>query len=244
MRKILAIAILGIIGVLNQVPTLNAQSPNAGKFQVYGGYTFQRSYGYENAFSLTSGGSGSGNEAVYRAPEASGSSNDEFAPFNSNGGQFAFTYFPLKHFGIAYQATFAGSGDRSIESSSVTQNIGTQSHLFGPIVRFGIKGSRISLFAQELAGVMHNTFKSSSASWAFCESSSGTAISNCSTNNLGWVTGGGVDYRITPHFSIRPAQLEYWSEQIPIKDLIGEEAFSAKFGVNGLRYSAGAVVNF
>lgn len=224
-RKFIIPAIL----LCSFMPVLASGQRGSGKFQIFGGYTLQRSYGELNAFSFTSGGS----------------NNDPFTPFNSNGGQVAVSFFPLHHFGITYQIAFTGTGNRSIESSSDTQRIGTQSHLFGPTYRFAIKGARTSLFAQQLFGFSHNSFQSSNTDFAFCESTAGPNT-NCSANVFTMASGGGVDFKITHHISVRPAQLEYWNESIPVAafggSFFGSDSF--KFGINGLRYSAGGVVNF
>jgi len=230
-RKFVTLALLFCFGImLSQAQDQKQKSPS-DKWEIFGGYTFQRDYGMYNAFSFKGS-----------------SSSDAFAPFNANGGQAAASYFPLRHFGLTYQMTFAGSGDRKINSTSDTQRIGTQSYLVGPAFRYAFKGGRLgktSLFAHELFGVTHNAFNASSDNYAFCDDANGDPVLSCSTNNFTLATGGGIDYRISRHVSIRPAQVEYWTEQIPEKDFNSYySAESVKFGVNGLRYSAGAVVNF
>ena len=57
-------------------------------------------------------------------------------------------------------------------------------------------------------------------------------------------SGGGVDVRVNKHISIRPVQLDYWTMPVSLGALMKTNLLGLKLGVNGFRYSAGAVVHF
>ena len=56
-------------------------------------------------------------------------------------------------------------------------------------------------------------------------------------NKFLWSVGGGLDFKTSHRISIRPVQLDYERQSVPVVDL-------PTVGVNGLRYSAGIVVRF
>jgi opacity protein-like surface antigen len=216
------------------------KSSSPDKWQVFGGYTFQRDDGMPNLSGF--------NATCYDSDTAEC---DEFAPFNSNGGQAAVSYFPKHHLGITAQMTFETSGTQvcpycPVDDDPVTWSIAMQSYLFGPTYRYAIYGGKASLFYHVLAGISHNSFTTSIEEWTVCATETAYPLT-CSSNNFTVATGGGVDIRLTRHISVRPAQLEYWTEQIPWKDIESytyDANSSEKFGVDGLRYSAGVVANF
>jgi hypothetical protein len=211
--------------MFSQAQDQKAKKAAADKWQLFGGYTFQHANeGIINAFSY-----GSGNA-------------DFFAPFNSNGLQVSASYFPFRYVGLTTQMTFVGTGDKKLASNSAyTQNISQQSFLIGPAFRYTIGNSRFTLFEHELIGATRNSFSASYSGWEFCQASSG--LVGCSVNDFTLVAGGGLDYRITKHISVRPAQLEYWREEIPEKGFAASNG-SGNFDGHGLRYTAGAVFNF
>lgn len=201
------------------------------KLEVFGGFSLQRASGYPNLYSV--------NENQ--------TSPDEFAPFNLQGGEAEVTYFPLAHFG--FTGDFATvSKDQSVFTSLETQTVHEVDYLFGPTFRYTFKGSRLTVFAHQLFGVGHTSVTFTPSSINCQESSTGSGSPTCSANPLTMASGGGVDIRITSHISVRPAQLDYWEQQISMTKFFGEGLFSStdssKLGVNGFRYSAGAVVHF
>ncbi len=237
MRKLLVCLLICCSGILlSRAQDKMAKSPSPDKWQIFGGYTFQRTNGMPNDFSDSASCEDADNC-------------DYFAPFNSNGGQAAISYFPKRHLGLTFQMTFVGSGTRNIyEYVDPTQSISMQSYLFGPTYRYAIYGGKATLFYHVLVGISHNTFNASTADFGFCyDVATDSEILSCSSNNFTVATGGGVDVRLSRHISVRPAQLEYWTEQIPnktINDFIYWPGQSLKQGVDGLRYSAGGVFNF
>jgi hypothetical protein len=155
------------------------------------------------------------------------------------------------HLGLTFQATFETTGNRSVPAASgYTEDISAQSYLFGPTFRYGVFGGKASLFFQALFGATHNSFNLSvpadSSEVAFCYTESTVEpINPCSSKNFTVATGGGVDIRLMRHIAVRPVQMEYWTEQIPYSVYEpGLTNYSEKDGVDGFRYSAGAVFNF
>jgi hypothetical protein len=196
-----------------------AQQPKAvqqDKWEVFGGYSYSRAYGYPGA--------------------------ENFDAYGLQGGQASITYFPLKHFGLT--ADFAGfNNNSSFEESTI--NTKSQDYLFGPTVRFGLKNAkyqRIQFFAHQLIGVSHVSFSINDGGGCGEDESS-----SCSTNPVTSVSGGGFDFKVGKHLSIRPMEMDYWSQQLSVKSLEKDTDPSdsgVKFGVNGFRYSAGAVLRF
>jgi hypothetical protein len=168
-----------------------------------------------------------------------------FSPFSLNGGQASGSYFFNKYLGAT--AEFAAYTD---EVTPMT--IHTQGYLFGPTGRLNVT-PRISLYAHQLFGVTHFSL---SVDGADCAKTS----ASCTTNPFTMVSGGGVDIRLNKHFSIRPAQMEYFSQQISLADLVGGElaarppsgihanatpgSGTPKISGDGFRYTGGAVFRF
>lgn len=159
--------------------------------------------------------------------------NESPFPLHLNGGMASASYYPTKHLGAT--AEFAGYTD---DVDSVTFN--TQGYLFGPSTRFGLgnRFSRVSFFAHQLFGVTHISMKSDTGE--DCKEGS----TSCTTNAFTMVSGGGVDYKLNKLISIRPAQVEYFSQRISIGALEGGNAEGIMINGDGFRYSAGAVIHF
>jgi hypothetical protein len=204
------------------------------KWEVFTGYTLSRDYGFPNLFNSGTQGS---------------NSYDEFAAFNLQGGQASATYFATKHFGITgdFTALTKNQNLTLADSNAKTQTVHEQDYLFGPTYSVGLKGQKISLFAHQLFGVAHTSIAFTPSTFN-CYISSTTNKATCSGNPFAMATGGGVDIVVNSHLSIRPAQLDYWTYQLSEKKFFGSGLFSdgdsAKLGVDGFRYSAGAVFNF
>ena len=177
--------------------------------------------------------------------------NESPFPLSLNGGQAAGSYYFDKHFGATVE--FAGYTD-DVEY----RTIHTQGYLAGPSARFGLghgRYQRVSFSAHQLFGTTHFSFKYDPS--VDCVSSEDTC--SWSTNSFTMVTGGGVDKKLKKHISIRPVQMEYFTQQISIYDLESEgvdarpgarsyedgNPFSGiKLSTNGFRYSGGVVVHF
>jgi hypothetical protein len=162
-------------------------------------------------------------------------------PLTLNGGQASGTYYFTRHFGAT--AEFAAYTD---DADSITFH--TQGYLFGPSGRFGFKNGkyqRMSFFAHQLFGVTHISLKSDTD----------TTLTE-TTKPFTMVSGGGMDFKLSRHISIRPLQMEYFEQQISVDSLetpasvrTGARSFTSpdtglKLSTDGFRYTAGAVFHF
>ena len=173
-------------------------------------------------------------------------------PLSLNGGQASGSYYFNKYAGATVE--FAGYTD---SVSPVT--IHTQGYLAGPSVRFGLghgRAPRVSFFAHQLFGATHFSF---ALDPTVTDCSSPDYPCSYSTNSFTMVSGGGVDVKVKKHISIRPVQMQYFTQQISIFDLEGGVADARpgarpyeegnpmsgiKLSSNGFRYSGGVVVRF
>ncbi len=222
MRKFIAFALIALCGtVFSTAQQQKTQQPN--KWDIFGGYSYGRAYGYPNW------------------------STEDFSSLALEGGQASVTYYPTRHLG--FTADFAddtNSITHQINGSSTTFSIKSQDYLFGPTLRFSFKSAKyqhINFFVHQLFGVSHVSFTSPD------ELSCGSVnlSTKCSFNPFKSVSGGGIDINVNRHLSIRPMQMDYWSQQISFSNMIYTDDSSAsglKTGEDGFRYSAGAVLKF
>lgn len=197
------------------------------KVEVFGGYSYSRAYVVN------------GTPLPY--------------PLSLNGGQASGTYFPVRHFG--FTGEFAGYTDNvsvTEEDGVANSTIDTQGYLFGPTARFGLPNNKFSFFVNQLFGVTHFSFKINSIGGDPCPSAC-----TATTNAFTMATGGGFDIKVSKHFSVRPAQLEYFTQQINLfsldepgsvhasaRPLSSNPGDSLKISTNGFRFSAGGVFHF
>jgi hypothetical protein len=127
--------------------------------------------------------------------------------FNFNGGSGQFTYNAYNWLGIVGDlgGYYTGNGLRA----------GIFSYLFGPRINFRGHG-KATPFAQVLFG-------------------GARSIDNSPLNTFALTAGGGVDFKISEHFAIRPIQAEY---------LLTKFADGASNRQNNFRYSAGIIFRF
>jgi hypothetical protein len=103
----------------------------------------------------------------------------------------------------------------------------------------------MSFFAHQLFGVTHISLKSDTD----------TTLTE-TTKPFTMVSGGGMDFKLSRHISIRPLQMEYFEQQISVDSLetpasvrTGARSFTSpdtglKLSTDGFRYTAGAVFHF
>jgi outer membrane immunogenic protein len=139
--------------------------------------------------------------------------------FSLNGGSASIAY-NANHW-LSAVADFGGYHSNNILGTGVDGTLST--YLFGPRVSFR-RDSRITPFGQVLFGVAH------------IGGSNGLAFST-SNNSFAMTIGGGVDYKISHRFSIRPVQVEY------LLTRFNELGMGAQTQ-NNLRVSTGAVFHF
>jgi hypothetical protein len=173
-------------------------------------------------------------------------------PLNLSGGQVAGTYNYTKHLGAT--AEVAGY---TKDASGVTFT--TQGFLFGPTARFGLKYGKypgVSFFAHQLFGLTRMTLTEDDGTAC----GAGTSPT-CSSHPFTMASGGGVDVKLNKRFSVRPLQVEYFSEQVSLDSIgflavpVGPSPRSAahpdntggsgiRITAQGFRYSGGVVARF
>jgi hypothetical protein len=134
---------------------------------------------------------------------------------NLQGGQGAVTYNFNKFFGVTGE--FAGyTKDTTISDEPVT--LTSEGYLFGPTARYYFKGSPVSIFGHQLFGVTHMSFTADPS--ADCPS---TDVCSITMHPFTMASGGGLDVKVSKHFSVRPMQLEYFNEPISIDSFMAIE---------------------
>jgi opacity protein-like surface antigen len=139
--------------------------------------------------------------------------------FNLHGGSASIAY-NANHW-LSAVADFGGYHSSDILGTGVDGTLST--YLFGPRISYH-RDSRITPFGQVLFGVAH------------IGGSNGLAFST-SNNSFAMAVGGGVDYKISHRFSIRPVQVEYLLTRFNELGLGAENQ-------NNLRVSTGVVFHF
>ena len=139
---------------------------------------------------------------------------------NLNGWIAALTVASYKGLGVTAQ--FAGNYNGIAELTNATVNRYT--YQFGPEYAFHLRNARI--FAHALFGGITQ------------QSSFDQTLRY---NRFLWSVGGGLDFKASTRFSIRPVQLDYERQSVQV-EANGPPPFPTT-GVNGLRYSAGIVLN-
>jgi opacity protein-like surface antigen len=127
--------------------------------------------------------------------------------YNFNGGSGQFAYNASRWLGLV--------GDFGGYYTSDGFHAGVLSYLVGPRINFRGHG-RVTPFAQILLG-------------------GARSVDNSPLNAFAMTVGGGVDYKISPHFAIRPVQAEYFLTRF---------SDGANDRQNNFRYGAGVVFQF
>jgi hypothetical protein len=214
-----------LIVFLFAMASLPAQQPKAQsleKWEFFGGYSLFHAYDYP-----------------------------QMAPVSMNGGQAAVTYFPTKYlgFGGEFSAFANGTQNELISSVNVARTVKSQEYLFGPTLRFGLRGAanqRVSFFVHQYFGVSHLTFATNSTSNtnASCEN----AVVSCSVNPFEILSGGGIDLKVSKHIALRPVQFDYSNQEITCRSLgdtaPGVDSSCGTYGGRGFRYTTGAAFRF
>ena len=139
--------------------------------------------------------------------------------FSLNGGSASVTYH-IKDW-VSAVADFGGYHNGNILGSGVDGTLST--YLFGPRVSYR-SYRRFTPFAEALFGVGH-------AGASIAGGSLG------SQNAFAMTLGGGVDYRLSNRFSLRPLQVDYLLTRFP-------EGSPNNQTQNNLRASTGIVIHF
>jgi len=139
--------------------------------------------------------------------------------FNLHGGSASIAY-NANHW-LSGVADFGGYHANNILGSGVDGTLST--YLFGPRISYR-HSERFTPFAQVLFGVAH------------IGGSEGLGFSS-SNNSFAMTVGGGVDFKVSQHFSLRPVQVDY------LLTHFNEFAQGAQ-NQNNLRVSTGVVFHF
>lgn len=134
---------------------------------------------------------------------------------NLNGWIAALTVISYKSLGVTGQFTGNYNGNASVSYATVNR----YTYQVGPEYAFRLRNIRP--FAHALFGGVSQ------------RSASGQTLQY--TKFL-WSIGGGLDFKVSRQLSIRPVQIDYERQSVPVE-------LSPSVGVNGLRYSAGIVLN-
>ena len=115
--------------------------------------------------------------------------------FNGNGGGGQLEYNANNWIGTV--AELGGFGVTSTTNGALVGGVLT--YLFGPRVNF--RRGKVTPFFQTLFGGVRTT--------------DGIAQSTGAENNFAMTAGGGIDFRVSRHVSVRPIQAEYFMTKIP-----------------------------
>jgi opacity protein-like surface antigen len=142
--------------------------------------------------------------------------------YNANGGYGYAEYNFSRVFGLVAElgANYVGR-DHGINLGNTTFE-----YLFGP--RFNWRHSRFTPYVQALVG-------GERFSNGLNPASSSPRLVN-SQNNFAAAFGGGLDYALTSHITVKPVQVEWLTAQVSNSNL--------NYAQNNLRYSAGVVFRF
>jgi hypothetical protein len=141
---------------------------------------------------------------------------------NMSGWTASLTGFVYRSLGLSAQFTGNYNGTAALSYSSVYRH----SYQFGPA--YAVRWQRTSVFAHALfGGVTQNS----------------SADQTLSYTKFILSVGGGLDLKASSRISIRPVQLDYEWQHVPVVDTGGPTPIAPN-GDNGLRYSAGIVIKF
>lgn len=140
--------------------------------------------------------------------------------FSLNGGTGSVAYYFRNDFGAVAEI----SGQAASNIGAGQQDLTLVSYLFGPRYRWH-PGRKLVPFGQVLAGGAH-------AGNSFAAGSGGNAGA---ANVFAAAIGGGVDFTLTSHIAIRPAQLDYYLTRFDN---------GSNDHQNNLRYSGGIIFRF
>jgi opacity protein-like surface antigen len=139
--------------------------------------------------------------------------------FNLNGGSASVAYNVNSW--LSGVADFGAYTNSNILNSGVGGTLST--YLFGPRVSYH-RYSRVTPFGEVLFGVAHT--------------GADVLVTPSSQNAFAMTVGGGIDYRLNQHFSIRPAKVDY------LLTRFNEFNTTNAQSQNNLRVSTGIVFRF
>jgi len=153
---------------------------------------------------------------------------------NLNGGSGSVAFYPSRWWGVV--GDFGGYKISTLTQAGASASVdgSVVTYLFGPRIRFG--GDKITPFAHALFGGAHLSDVTSSGS-PLCPTSATCTVTS-SDNAFATALGGGIDVKVSRHFSIR-GQAEYLMTRF--KDVTSSTG--ARATQNNARISAGVVIH-
>jgi opacity protein-like surface antigen len=223
----LAVAALALIILLSSSAFAQNSTP---KVEIFGGYSLLRA----DAGGLT----GSALDSALGQP-----SGTFRVPTNFNGWNAEVQINLRGRLGVV--ADFAKHSGQALTSPNINlsqlPNSNDYSLLFGPVFSYDV--GRITLFVHGLAGFDRSHLGAGSVPGLFGRSAAVT------DRALAWAVGGGLDFKVSPHLSLRPAQADFFYTG---HDLTAIYAASYRPGLlpnlasheNNVRFAAGIVIKF
>jgi opacity protein-like surface antigen len=159
--------------------------------------------------------------------------------FNGWEGQGTYNFTP--HLGVTADVSgdYRTATSFSLLGVSASANQHLYTYLFGPTVTTNL--GRSAVFAHALFGQAHSSLGAGVSLPIVGGISSGIT----SANAFAMAFGGGVDIGVSPHVSIRAAQVDYLRTQFSATDSLATGLSSSlNNGQNSFRYSAGIVFRF
>jgi len=226
----LAVAAFVFIGVF--APFVFAQD-SIPKVQVFGGYSLL----HENTVGLTAS---TMDFALYQP------ANTFALRTNLNGWSAEAQYNADRWIGVAvdFGGQFGGPITPLASGVSGVPNASSYSILAGPVLSYR-KKSKVTPFAHALFGWSRNSLSGTTITSP--SNSVTTSASNYSSFTM--ALGGGVDYKLTRHLSIRVGQAEWFHTSLNFNKFYGTAFSSNQFQrfsthQDNLRFSTGLVVRF
>jgi opacity protein-like surface antigen len=162
---------------------------------------------------------------------------------NLNGASGAVGFYPSRHLGVVgdfggyHIGTLTAGSSSPLGSGSLPVSGSLFTYLFGPRFRFGGEGA--TPFVQALFGGAHSGDITCSTSNTACSAATGgTGHLIKSDNAFAMALGGGIDIKLSTHFSVR-GQGEYLMTRF--KDITSSTAATAS--QNNARLSVGIVIH-
>lgn len=202
------------------------------KVQVFGGYSIV----HADLAGLT----GTNLDVALGQPPNTFNVNTNFTGFNAEGQYNLNRWVGL----VADVNGRYGQPFYSVPTVKSVPDSNAYSFLVGPAVSYHFKSPLVP-FIHALFGIDRTTLEASTI-----HAPSSTIVGNSSSfTDFAAALGGGIDYKITKHLSIRPAQVDWFHTTLNLHQLYG-----GAYGLNlfqgfvthqaNLRYSAGIVARF
>ena len=152
--------------------------------------------------------------------------------FNMNGGGIGLVYNLDRVLGIkADLMGYRGSNTVSGNINSVTANPTLFTYLFGP--QFTMRGHKFNFFGEALFGAGHSSSSFSQLYYPTTGLGTGPGAVFNSNNSFMMEYGGGIDWKVGHHVSIRPVEADYLFARFSANNFSSQQnAFKYFAGIN------------